>query len=289
MRHKKKQNRMHMPKTMAQQADRHALYQRAVQSPEADVEFFTERFEQLRNRPALRMREDFCGTALLAKTWVESDPERTAVGVDLDGATLGWGREHNLAEADPSVRARVELIEADVRAADAAPVDITCAMNFSYCVFKTRDELRGYFEAARRGLKDDGIFIAELYGGTEAIDILEEERELDDFTYVWEQAMFNPLDHSTTCHIHFDFEDGSRLENAFTYEWRLWTIPELRELLLEAGFQDVRIFWEEVEEDDEDDDDDDDDEMLEGTGEYVEVTELDENQESWLVYLIALA
>ena len=33
MRHKKKQNRMHMPKTMAQQADRHALYQRAVQSP----------------------------------------------------------------------------------------------------------------------------------------------------------------------------------------------------------------------------------------------------------------
>ncbi len=288
MRHKKKKNRMHMPKTMAQLADRHELYQKAVQSPEADVEFFTDRFEQLRNRPALRLREDFCGTALLATTWCMSDPERSAVGVDLDGGTLGWGRERNIEPILDELGERLELIEGDVRDAKAERADITCAMNFSYCVFTTRDTLRGYFEAARRGLKEDGIFIAELYGGTEAIDILEEERELDGFTYVWDQERYNPLDHSTTCHIHFDFEDGSRLKNAFTYEWRLWTIPELRELLLEAGFADVRVFWEEVEAD-EDDDEDDDDAMMSGTGEYVEVTELDENQESWLVYLVALA
>ncbi len=288
MRHKKKKNRMHRAKTMAQLADRHELYQKAVQSPEADVEFFTDRFEQLRNRPALRLREDFCGTALLATTWCMSDPERSAVGVDLDGATLGWGRERNIEPVRDELGDRLELIEGDVRDAEAEAADITCAMNFSYCVFTTRDALRGYFEAARRGLKEDGIFIAELYGGTEAIDILEEERELDGFTYVWDQERYNPLDHSTTCHIHFDFEDGSRLKNAFTYEWRLWTIPELRELLIEAGFAEVRVFWEEVEAD-EDDDEDDDDAMMSGTGEYVEVTELDENQESWLVYLVALA
>jgi len=284
MRHKKKKNRMHSPKTMAQEADRHELYQRAVQSPEADVEFFTERFEQLRNRPALRLREDFCGTALLATTWVRSDPERTAVGVDLDGATLGWGRERNVEPFQEVIGERLELIEGDVREAETALADITCAMNFSYCVFTSRDALRSYFEAARRGLKDDGIFIAELYGGTEAIDILEEERELDGFTYVWDQERYNPLDNSTTCHIHFDFDDGSRIEKAFTYEWRLWTIAELRELLQEAGFADVRVFWEEVEADE-----DDEDAMMSGTGEYVEVTELDENQESWLVYLVALA
>ena len=290
MRHRKKTNRMHRSKTMAQLADRHELYQRAVQSPDADVEFFTERFEELRNRPALRLREDFCGTGLLATTWCKSDPERSAVGIDLDGGTLGWGREHNVVPALAEIGDRLELIEADVREAEAALADITCAMNFSYCVFTDRKALRGYFEAAKRGLKEDGIFIAELYGGTEAIDILEEERELDNFTYVWEQERYNPLDHSTTCHIHFDFDDGSRMEEAFTYEWRLWTIPELRELLLEAGFSEVRVFWEEVEADDEDDDEDEDDDvMMSGTGEYIEVTELDENQESWLVYLIASA
>ncbi|MCA9634670.1 MAG: class I SAM-dependent methyltransferase [Myxococcales bacterium] len=286
---KKHQKKDRPPKaTQASRADKHVLYQRAVQSPGADVEFFSERFEEMRGRPALRLREDFCGTALLATTWCASDPRRTAVGVDLDGATLGWGREHNVDPAGAEVAARVELIEGDVRAVVAAPADITCAMNFSYCVFKRRDELRAYLEAARRGLREDGIFIAELYGGLEAIDVLEEERELDDFTYIWEQESFNPLDHSTTCHIHFEFDDGSRIERAFTYEWRLWTIPELRELLLEAGFREVKVFWEEVEVD-EDEVDEDGDAIMTGTGEYVEVTELDENQESWLVYLIALA
>ncbi|HFE47386.1 MAG TPA: class I SAM-dependent methyltransferase, partial [Nannocystis exedens] len=152
---------MHRPKTMAQLADRHALYQRAVQSPDADVEFFTDRFEQLRNRPALRLREDFCGTGLLAATWCKSDPERSAVGIDLNGATLGWGREHNIEPVLAEIGERVELIEGDVREAEAAPADITCAMNFSYCVFTDRRALCGYFEAVKRGLKEDGIFIAE--------------------------------------------------------------------------------------------------------------------------------
>ena len=44
----------------------------------------------------------------------------------------------------------------------------------------------------------------------------------------------NPITHATTCHIHFKFPDGSKLKKAFTYEWRLWTAPEIRELLLVA-------------------------------------------------------
>lgn len=30
------------------------------------------------------------------------------------------------------------------------------------------------------------------------------------------------------------------LRRAFRYHWRLWTLPELREMLLAAGFDDVR-------------------------------------------------
>ncbi|MEZ4454889.1 MAG: class I SAM-dependent methyltransferase [Nannocystaceae bacterium] len=272
--------------TMAEQADRHELYQRAVQSPAADVEFFTRAFADARGGKApLRLREDFCGTALLATAWCASDPRRTAIGVDLDGPTLTWGLTRNVAAAGPEVASRVSLVEGDVRSVTSpAPVDVVCAMNFSYCVFKDRAALRDYFEAVRRGLNDDGVFVAELYGGTEAIDLLEEDRIIDDdLTYVWEQERFNPLDHSTTCHIHFVFSDDSRIDRAFTYEWRLWTLPEMRELLLEAGFREVKIYWEEVEEDE------DDEEMLRGTGEYSEVTTMDENQESWLVYVVAIA
>ena len=46
------------------------------------------------------------------------------------------------------------------------------------------------------------------------------------------------------CHIHFKFPDGSKIKRAFTYDWRLWTLPELRELLIEAGFAKVRVYWE---------------------------------------------
>jgi hypothetical protein len=60
----------------------------------------------------------------------------------------------------------------------------------------------------------------------------------------------------------------------------LWSLPELKELLEEAGFSKVRIYWEEFEEDEDDED------LMEGTGEFFEATEV-ENQESWQVYIVA--
>lgn len=46
------------------------------------------------------------------------------------------------------------------------------------------------------------------------------------------------------CAIHFHFPDGTRMRNAFRYTWRLWTLPEIRELLTEAGFRNVTVYWE---------------------------------------------
>jgi len=34
------------------------------------------------------------------------------------------------------------------------------------------------------------------------------------------------------------------MKKAFTYDWRLWTLPELQELMQEAGFHDVSVYLE---------------------------------------------
>ncbi len=257
------------------EVDRHLLYQAAVQAPEADIEIFTEVFSRHRGRPPMALREDFCGTALLSCEWARSRAGRTALAIDLDRATLAWGREHNLAAGGGDLSDRVRLVEADVREVRRPRVDLACAMNFSFCTLKRRRELLDYFRTARAGLRDDGILILELYGGTEAIVALEERRQVEDFVYVWEQESFNPITHETRCHIHFELPGGRRLERAFTYDWRLWTIPELRDALTEAGFATVEVYWEQV------------DDAGEGTGEYRR-TDREENQEGWLVYVAGL-
>ena len=214
--------------------------------------------------------------------WCKSDPQRTAIGVDIDEETLEWGRQHNLQPAGSDVASRVTLLQKDVREVVEPGVDITCAFNFSFCIFKTRDALREYFAKAREGLNDDGMLVLDIFGGTECQNELEEETELEDVegTYVWEHARFNPITNEILCHIHFEFPDKSRMDKAFTYDWRLWSLPELKELLEEAGYSKVRIYWEKFEENDEDDD------YLESSGEFYEATDVD-NQESWHAYVVA--
>ena len=43
---------------------------------------------------------------------------------------------------------------------------------------------------------------------------------------------------------HFRFRDGSKLERAFTYIWRYWSIPELVDALRDAGFGRVDAYFE---------------------------------------------
>jgi hypothetical protein len=260
--------------TLAERADKHALYQVSVQSPGVDIEFFEEQFTKYRGRKPLKMREDFCGTALMSTVWCQSDPERTALGVDLDGPTLAYGREHNIDPAGPDVAKRVKLAQADVRETRFAKVDLTLAMNFSYCVFHTRDQLGEYFTAACTGLVRDGMLALEVYGGTESMSILEEERAVRGATYIWEQAKFDAFSHDFQCYIHFMFPDGSKIYRAFSYDWRLWMAPELRDILLEAGFSKVHFYWEKT------------DAKGEGTGVFYEPDYV-ENQEIWWTYLAA--
>jgi len=260
--------------TMASKADRHVLYEDSVQCVEAEIDFVDATFKTLRNRRAHSLREDFCGTANTSCEWVRRRKRNHAIGVDLDSEVQQWGRKHHLAKLGKA-QERVALLNENVLLVKNDPVDIVLAMNFSYWIFKDRDLLRRYFQNVYQGLVDDGVFFLDAYGGSDAYKEMRERTKYDDFTYIWDQASFDPITGDMLCKIHFSFPDGSRMKNAFTYDWRLWTLPEIRELLLEAGFKGVTVYWQG---DDEDSD--------EGNGEF-EPAERGEADEAWIVYISA--
>jgi cyclopropane fatty-acyl-phospholipid synthase-like methyltransferase len=219
------------------------------------------------------MREDFCGTALLCAAWVKGNKARSATGVDFCKDTLAWGVEHNI-EPLGAEKERVTLLQEDVRTARPGKFHIINALNFSYSTFRTRKDLKGYFKRVRKSLDKQGLFLLDAYGGWDSQQPMQEPRKIAaGFTYIWDQHSFDPITHEVVNHIHFEFKDGTKLENAFTYEWRYWTLPELRELLLEAGFSQVRIYWDRAEDESEED---------------YQVSECAENQPGWLSYLVAL-
>lgn len=234
--------------SLASQADPLHLYGRAVQNPQADIDFITRVWGERRRRAARALREDFCGTALVCREWVLRHPHHEALGVDCDATVLAWARRHSLAGLSAHQRQRLELRQGDARAVRSDPMDLVLAMNFSYWLLMSRAELLAYFRAVHETLAEDGLFFLDAYGGYDAPRELVETRRIEDgcgepFTYVWEQADFDPISARMRCHIHFRFDDGSALERAFSYEWRLWTLPEIRELLAEAGFGRIDVYW----------------------------------------------
>ncbi len=258
--------------TLASKADRHVLYEDSVQCVEAEIDFIDETFKTLRNRKAQLLREDFCGTANTSCEWVRRRKRNRAIGVDLDREVQKWGRKHHVAKLNQA-KSHVTLLNENVLEVKTEPVDIVLAMNFSYWIFKERAVMRRYFQGVYEGLAEDGVFFLDAYGGSDAYKEMRERTKYDDFTYIWDQASFDPISADMVCKIHFSFPDGSRMKNAFTYEWRLWTLPEIREILLEAGFKRVTIYWQG---DDEDSD--------EGNGEF-EPADRGEADEAWIVYI----
>ena len=255
------------PRYSAPTADRHDLYQQSVQDVEPTLELFERVWGSRNEGVPLRLREDFCGTAFMSANWVASREDRTAVGLDNDEPTLQWGRDHNL-EPIGEAASRVKLMAKDVRTDVGSDFDIVAAYNFSYCVFHERRDLVEYFRRAREALGEGGYFILDLHGGPDAQFVLEEPKNMGDFDYVWDQESYDPINNRTVCHIHFQFHDGTKMKNAFTYDWRHWSLPELRDALLDAGFGSVETWW-----------DDDDD--------VIRIKESATNTEAWVAYLVA--
>lgn len=124
------------------------------------------------------------------------------------------------------------------------PRDIVCAFNYSCCCLHKRAELVLYFKHVLGVLsKKGGIFVMDLYGGTSSESKLRLQRRFPNFTYIWEQAEFDIIGRKTRISLHFHLQKQQRkLRHAFSYSWRLWSLPEIKDCLEEAGFQSVH-FW----------------------------------------------
>jgi hypothetical protein len=228
----------------AAESDPHELYESAVQDPGYEVKFIERAFAALRGRSPKSLREDFCGTHLLSMAWALRGKDRRAYGVDLDPAVLDWGRRRAQRRLNPAAQARLRAVRGNVLTHRGPRVDVLAAFNFSYYVFKRREQLRRYFRFARTHLVRDGVLFLDCYGGYASFSAQKEERHLDGFTYVWETENYDPITGDVLNHIHFRFPDRTRIRRAFTYDWRLWTIPEIRETLAEAGFRRTSVHWE---------------------------------------------
>lgn len=263
-----------MPKLTAKSADKYDLYEQSVQCVEADIDFVDKTFKKLRGRKPATLREDFCGSFAAAIEFVNRRKGNRAVAVDLDPAVLEWGRVHNL----PSLNGRHEdltVLQADVLSVETEPMDVILAMNFSYYLFKERAQLLAYFARVLESLGTDGVLVMDAYGGTEAGMTVKEKKKKKGFTYVWHQAKFNPITSEAVNHIHFEFPDGTKIRKAFSYEWRLWTLREITDLLAEVGFASAEVYWEGW-----------DEKQQEGNGVFRR-TRKAENCEGWIAYIVA--
>jgi len=268
--------------------DKYWHYICAVQDPNAQVRDLVTIYRDAHARARARgdeglgpaeprvLREDFCGTFVNCCAWVALGPDKIAHAVDLDPEPLAYGRERFLPGLSPAQRARVHVHEQDVLAVDAPRADLVCALNFSYFLLRTRPELARYFRACHASLEPGGVLVLDVLGGPENHDVCEEEIDWPEhgFKYYWDQTSFDPITHEATFHIHFKRRGEPRRERVFSYRWRLWTLPELRDLLLESGFSRVDVLWEGEDEDGE------------GTGVFA-LAEHAEPCACWNAYLVA--
>jgi len=228
--------------------DRYSYYRRSVQSPEVDVRFIRDTYVELTGRSPTRMREDFCGTFAISCEWAKLSPHFKSIGLDIDSEPILYGLTHNLPKLPKAARDRVEIHQTNVLNPDLPTADIICAMNFSHYVFKKRVTMKSYLLNCYSALNTGGLMLMDCFGGPACQKASVEKTDHKGFTYVWEQVSYDPLSNEALFQIHFKVKgkDGKvkNHHNQFSYDWRMWTIPELRELMLETGFRKTHVYWE---------------------------------------------
>jgi hypothetical protein len=266
------------------------LYRWAVQDPITQARVLQLIYARTHpGRIPTLLREDFAGTAMDSIAWVAMCEGRQAIAVELDGPTLEWARRR--ARALLGARAdRLTPIQGDVlqvRPPDVPPAQVVAALNFSIFGFRERHVLRAYFEQARRGLSEHGVFVANAFGGPDRLRAHTRTATVADraglpgetppapFEYQWEQRSYDALTAQVDCRIHFarDGEPGFPVRDAFRYAYRIWTPRELVEIAREAGFREVQV-WQHTHDAD--------------AGVFLGPVERLAAADRWIVYLVAV-
>jgi hypothetical protein len=254
--------------------DKYWYYRNSVQSPEVDVRFFRKIYKDLRGENPKSFREDFCGTFSISCEWVKLDRNHTAIGVDLDPEPIAYGKENYLSELSEEAQSRVKILNANVLSKTLPKTDIVAALNFSYFIFKTRKQMKDYFANTFSTLLPKGIFILDVFGGSACMEANEEETVHKTFSYFWDQASFNPITNEAVFYIHYKPKGKPKVTKVFSYDWRMWSIPELRDVLDEVGFKKTYVYWEGSTKD--------------GDGDGVfKRRERGDEAESWIAYIVA--
>ena len=255
--------------------EKYEMYEASVQNPEADIVFINREYKKIYKKAPYILREDFCGTGSMACEWVKQSKKHKAHGIDLDIEPLSYGIDHHYLTMSEAEQSRMEYIKGNVLSAYNFKSDVTVAFNFSYFLFKERTDLLHYFTQARKGLKKDGLFLIDLFGGTETRKPLEEPSKRKKHTYYWDCESYNPLTAEVKYYIHFKtHKDNVMHRKVFEYDWRMWDAKELQDILKEAGFNNISIFWEGV------------DKKGLGNGHFFKTNKA-ENCESWVTYICA--
>jgi hypothetical protein len=216
--------------------NKHDLYELCVQSPKDLVPLL----RAIHGHDPKVLGEDFAGTAALSHLWVER-AGCSAIAVDFDEETLTRRGEHE----------RITKHLSDVREV-SDPCDLLFVGNFSIGYLHTRAELVEYLTHCHKRLEaSGGVFVCDTYGGESAFTLGGVHRAHPMpggklCRYTWEQHAADPTTGMVTNLIHFRVERAGviefELEDAFVYEWRLWSIPELRDAMVEAGFRETQVY-----------------------------------------------
>ncbi len=220
--------------------DRYRLYELCAQSPGDVVQLL----RAIHGGGAMVLGEDFCGTAAVSAVWVRAVEGGRAIAVDCDLEPL----------SNAARDAAIEIVCGDVVDAtspDRHRVDVLYAGNFSIGERHTRADLLTYLRHARSRLRPGGVFVCDTYGGRNAwiTGSTRAEHRLPDgrvVRYTWEQREADPTTGRVVDAMHFRVVRGGKVEaelrDAFVYRWRLWGVPELRDALLEAGFESADVY-----------------------------------------------
>ncbi len=226
--------------------DKYDCYELCVQNPARMAPFL----RAVHGGDPIILREDFCGTGGVCRAWASMTPLAAgrrrralrAIGVDRDPEPLARSRGV----------AGVRVVRSDVRDCDAA-ADVLTATNFSIGYWHTRRDLVRYLKLCRARVRPGGVFVCDTYGGATAFTTgtLTRDVWLDDgvrVRYTWEQREADPLTGRVLDVLHFRADRAGDVifeqSDAFTYDWRLWSVPELREALRDAGFAEVLVYAE---------------------------------------------
>jgi len=228
--------------------DKFDLYELCVQSPEYDAKML----RAIHGHSPTVLGEDFCGSAGISRAWVGLDRECRAIAVDRDAPTLARAQSKDPGITDERAAGRITYVLCDVMSVRDR-CDVITVQNFSICELDERPTLVNYLRHARTRLSPRGLFACDIYAGADCFYTGHTKRAVEGpngekIVYTWEHRTSDPLRARVQNAMHFDVRGGSagrktvRLHDAFVYDWRLWSPPELADAMLEAGFSRVQFF-----------------------------------------------